>query len=432
MSASQSDRNPSQAGDTPPSASGAGQRRLSARRRYLFIGIILAAFFVIQEVILRFAFPLPEVLFNRVDYMRPQFAPNVSKKPLKALCNVIIRWECAPDGLSIDQTLNIYGFRGPDFIIAPPSDRPRILFIGDSFVEGCGASDDDTLPQQFSRLVTAVPAPDVLNLGISANGFPEYLKLMRDAVPLLRPSAVFVVACFNDLPMSDDTAPVPPPGDIESLPPHNFAVLHPYVPRAVQAVRLLSQGWTLPRRGHRGPFPFLPSFAEPAEVENLDADVEEAMRTGKCNPTLAGSMPMFEKGLRHNFEKSGGAANVLRFMAWFCREHGVRLHVVYIPFHLTANPVYLPAQLKLGGHAKMKLPVSFSDDAHRRQQQHLAKVCRDADIPFLDVTDAMIAAERERRLYWPIDGHCNAHGYRVIAEACARHWMVHRPGSSRP
>jgi lysophospholipase L1-like esterase len=433
MTASHSDSNCFRAGGVPPAATGAPRRQLSGRRRCLFIGIILSVFFVAQELILRFVFPVPEVLFNRADYIEPQF------KPSKAISNVIFRWECEPDGQFFDHTLNIYGFRGPNFVIAPPIDRPRILFIGDSFVEGCGASDDDTLPQQFARLLTDAPVPEVLNLGISASGFTEYLQLMRDAVPLLRPSTVFVVACFNDLPTLDYEGAVPPPGGLESLPQRTFAAVPPYMPRAVQAVTLLSQGWTLPRRGHRGPFPFLapvPSptnpFSEAPQIEGLDEDVEEAMRAAKCNPFLAGSLPTFEQRLRHNFEESGGAANVLRFMAWFCREHGVRLNVVYIPFHMTANPVYLSAQLKLGGCAKMKLPASFSDDAHRRQQQHLAKACRDADIPFMDLTDAMIAAERERRLYWPIDGHCNAHGYRVIAEACVRRWTESSPGSSRP
>jgi hypothetical protein len=204
-------------------------------------------------------------------------------------------------------------------------------------------------------------------------------------------------------------------------------------------VALVSQGWVLPRRGHRGPFPFfapVPAhtnpFSEAPLIEGLDADLEEGMRAGKVNPFLAALLPNAEERLRHDYAESGGVTNLLRFMAWFCQEHGVLLNVVYIPFHVTANQDYLASQLKLGGCAKMKLPVSFHDEAHRRQQQHLAKACRDADIPFIDTTEAMIAGEGERRLFWPIDGHCNAHGYHVIAKACARCWMEHGRGSSRP
>jgi hypothetical protein len=50
-------------------------------------------------------------------------------------------------------------------------------------------------------------------------------------------------------------------------------------------------------------------------------------------------------------------------------------------------------------------------------------VCRDLGIPFLDTTEEFIEGERRgQRLYWPIDGHCNAAGYRLVADICARYW----------
>ncbi len=372
------------------------------------------------------------MLFNRADYnVPPIFATEIAKAPPQPLCNVITQWECEPDGLSFHHTLNLYGFRGPDFQIAPPADRPRILFIGDSFVEGCGASDADTLPRQFAGLLTGQPAPDVLNLGAAGANFPEYLRLVRDGVPLLRPHTVFLVICYNDLPAVSYAEPVPPPGGLESVYQRTFPALNPYTPCAVEAVSLLLRGWVLPRRVHQGPFPFFAAVPSPANrfssaplIEGLDADLENAMRAGKANHYLPATLPMYERTLRLNYEVRGGAGYCLRFIAWFCREYGVRLNVVYIPFHVAANPGYIAAQVKLGGCAKVRLPASFSDEAHRTQQRHLAKVCRDIDIPFVDTTDELIAGERERRLFWPTDGHCNAAGYRVIAEACARCWVT--------
>jgi lysophospholipase L1-like esterase len=397
------------------------------RRRYLFIGLTLAILFVVQESLFRFIFPVPEVLFNRAEYILQWLSADVSPTRSKALCNVITRWECEPDGFSFDHTLNLYGFRGPNFAIAAPADRPRILFVGDSFVEGCGASDDDTLPRQFAGLMAAEAPAEVVNLGIAGANFPEYLRLMLDAVPLLRPHTVFLVVCSNDLPVKGVATLLPPRGREQQ---RAFPFLNPYRPRLLQAISLLNQGWVLPRRWHSGPYPFfaaVPSptnpFSDDPRVEGLDPELERAIRAGKANPFMTSSLPLSEQVLRRDYEVEGGVLNVIGFLARFCHEHGVQLNVTYIPFLVAANRDYLPAQRKLGGCAGVKFPASFSDETHRTQQRHLARACGNAGVPFIDTTDAFIAGERQRRLFWPIDNHCNAAGYRVVAEMCARLWM---------
>jgi lysophospholipase L1-like esterase len=391
----------------------------------------LAALFIIQESLFRYLFPVPEVLFNRAAYMPAKFSTEISETRAKALCNVIVRWEFEPDGVSFDHTLNLYGFRGPDFPIKPAADRPRILFVGDSFVEGCGASDDDTLPRQFANLIGTQSA-EVINLGVAAANFPEYLRLMLDAVPLLRPHTVFLVACSNDLPaLPPFDSPVPPPGGLAALDQRDFTFLSPWQPRAAVAVSLLHEGWSLPFRVHRGPFGFFAPVPDPSNplsstrpVEGLDPVLERAMRAGKANPHLQGKLPVFDRNLCRDYEKAGGAANLLRFLTWFCGEYGARLLVIYVPFHVAANPAYLPAQVKLGGCAGFALPASFSDEAHRSQQRHLARECREAGLTFIDSTDTFIAGERRQRLFWPTDGHCNAEGYRLLAELCAERWST--------
>ncbi len=411
-----------------PPPTGRVSRRLSGRRRLLFVALILVVILVVQEALFRFTFAMPEVLFNRAVYMPPSFSSEVSVARAKALCNVIVRWECAPDGVSFDHTLNLYGFRGPDFPIAPPADRPRILFVGDSFVEGCGASDDDTLPRQFAGLIGEQSA-EVINLGVAAANFPEYRRLLLDAVRLLRPQTVFLVVSSNDLPAPAFDKAVPPPGGLDGLELPPFVYLNPWQPRAVQAVSLLRQGWSLPFRVHRGPYRFFAPEPDPSNpltgslaVEGLDPVLERAMRAGKANPHQPGTLPLFERYLRKDYTKEGGVKNLLRFLAWFCREHGTRLGVVYVPFHVAANPVYRAAQIRLGGCAGVPLPASFSDAAHRTQQRHLATACREAGLTFVDSTDAFIAGERQQRLFWPIDGHCNAAGYHLLAELCAKCW----------
>lgn len=410
--------------DDPRRPESAPPRQRARRRRLLFIGIVWGAIFVIQEALFRFAFPVPEVLFNRADYMPRQFSSDVTGKPL---CNVITRWEFEPDGVSFNHTLNLYGFRGPDFRIQPPAGRERIIFIGDSIVEGCGVADDDTLPAQFARLLEDQPRPEVINLGVAAANFPESTRLVRDAVPLLHPQVVFLIVFMNDLPSPAFDWPVPPPGGLAGMKLSTFPPLIPFVPRALQAALLLREAGALPCRMHRGPFPFflpVPSPSNPLTtrppVEGLDPELERAMKAGKANPYLPGTLPVFESRLRLPYDQAGGVANRLRFMNWFCHEFHARLNVVYVPFHVAANPLYLAAQVKLGGCDGIDLPASFSDEAHRTQQRHLARACREAGIPFVDTTDLFIEAEHEQRLFWPTDGHCNPAGYHLIAEACLR------------
>jgi lysophospholipase L1-like esterase len=422
---------------SPQQPTDVSRRRTMDRRRYLFIGLTLAVLFVAQEALFRHFFPVPEVLFNRADYIPRWFSIEMSHRRAKALCNVIVRWEFEPDGVSFDHTLNLYGFRGPDFSIEPSADRPRILFVGDSFVEGCGASDDDTLPCQFAGLISDEASADVINLGVAAANFPEYLRLILDAVPLLRPHTVFLVLCSNDLPAPAFHPVVGSSRSPASPAPRHFPRLDPIVPRFVQAIELLNDGWVLPRRGHAGPFPFFAPVPSPANpfstnpsTEGLDPTLEQAMRAGKANPFLKAVLPIFELMLRRDYEVEGGAVNYLRFLTEFCREHAVRLNVVYVPFHVAANPAYLAAQVKLGGCAKVKLPASFSDPAHRMQQRHLARACQEAGLPFVDTTDAFIAGERRGRLFWPTDGHCNAAGYRLLAQKCAHLWATQQRDES--
>ena len=46
----------------------------------------------------------------------------------------------------------------------------------------------------------------------------------------------------------------------------------------------------------------------------------------------------------------------------------------------------------------------------------LAPWCVEHGIPFVDTLPAMEHAETTERLYWSGDAHCNADGYRVIAD----------------
>src|SRR5262249_39739650 len=83
-------------------------RPIPLRRRLLFIGVVLAAVGILQEVCFRFAFPMPEVAhFNRIHYARVHHDGIHPERDDEGARNLIYRVECEPDGFSFDLTLNL-------------------------------------------------------------------------------------------------------------------------------------------------------------------------------------------------------------------------------------------------------------------------------------------------------------------------------------
>jgi lysophospholipase L1-like esterase len=409
------------------------KRVLSRARRRLFIFLSLVVVAGLQELAFRWMFPLPECSeFNRIHYTRlHMFGSEIGRAHHRGLSNVKIRWECEPDGFAFDHTLNLYGFRGPEFQIEPPPDRDRIVFVGDSFVEGCGAADEDTIPQQFARLLEDERSVEALNLGVAAADFPEYTLLVRDGVHLLKPRALFLIVCANDLPVRRLT-PQEEEDKVPSIlldPPAKCTRPNPYVPRVLEVMRRRFAGQAISRRFPTGPFPFMapvPSDSNPLTSHkapsNVDPQILQAMRKGTSNPWNAGIGEAYAKSLSYDFAQGRGVKRYLRHIQDLCRAEKTRLIVVYLPYYVATNPDYIAAQNRLGG-TQYTTKTRFDRPPYRNQQLHLEQVTRELGIPFLDLTEEFIEAEKTLgRMFWPIDGHCTAAGYRLVAETCARYW----------
>src|SRR5262249_33931018 len=158
-----------------------------------------------------------------------------------------------------------------------------VLFVGDSYTEGAGAPDDRTLPEQFRQLTQETRPAEIINLGVSGTGLPEYLRIARDGVALLKPDAVFLVICHNDLPT------LPELGKIEPAP--EFTRLSPWVPRALAGLGRKWEGKALPSRYYSGPVPFLAPVPSPTNplsrkrpISNVDPAILSAMKRGTCSP----------------------------------------------------------------------------------------------------------------------------------------------------
>lgn len=409
----------------PASRSVSSRLPLSLKRRVAFILICALFLLAFQEVLFRLVFPLPEVEgFNRSQFtVTEKVAPAIERFRQIGMGNQTIRHESEPDGFAFDHRLNLYGFRGPNFRLAPPTDRARVVFVGDSLTEGVGTSGEGTIPAQFARNLKERKTPvEAINLGVCGAGLPEYERLVQVSLELLHPSAIYVTLFVNDLPVDHPVSARAP--EVPVYPRYQA-----FVPRIFYVVDRTRRGLPVyraffsPRRpaNHAVPSPFNPLTTQ-APPAGTDPAIVDSMRRGKCNPGLAWHPIGYDRMLRHDLTQDGGAATILGRIASACQSRGVRLTIAYIPAASITNPAYLSAQRRLNPEGiGSKEPID--SPVYLNQQRYLQTITQRLGIPFLDLTTPFIAAERAgRKLYWPYDTHCTPEGYCLAAEYYAREW----------
>jgi hypothetical protein len=381
----------------PRDPSSAVQRFRSAwratTRLVLVGGLVLAA----VELCVRSVVPVPEVLnFDRLAYST-ESAERARANP-QSMAHGSGWWVSAPDDARFSSRFNLYGFRDGDWSVLKPSSRVRIAFVGDSFVEGLGASDVDTMPSAFARrLHRAGVAVDAMNFGAGAFGLREYFRLIRDLVPIFKPDHLVLVLYMNDLyEVPRDPGPL---------------LAGPLVPRWSSgwdlrirfALTRLRAGHTVPLRWHRSPGPPRPYAvgewlgSNPELVRLIDRDVApdiaRHMKAGWFNPAVAGLARRSERVLPGPVEM----AVVLRRLDEFLSQRSVRLWVAYLPSLNQVSNAYLPAQSRLSSPIDA---ASLTSATFQQQARDLSRAAARRGIPFLDLTAPLQEEEaRGRRLY---------------------------------
>ncbi len=82
---------------------------------------------------------------------------------------------------------NRFGFRDHEY---QQKDKPRIAFVGDSFVWGFDVEEDERFT---NKLQTLIPQWEVLNLGVSGFGTDQEFLLLQQWYSTLQPDIVFLV-----------------------------------------------------------------------------------------------------------------------------------------------------------------------------------------------------------------------------------------------
>ncbi len=384
---------------------------------WLFYLIFAVTLFIFQEMLLRFVFPVPEISnFNRVNYsMLFQDAPDSSVQPLS---NAAFTWASDPDGAEFVHHLNLYGFRDETW---PVKGDKRVMFVGDSFVEGFMASDDETIPYGFE---TTSQIDDnyqkTINIGIGAGGVDDYLAIIRDAVPIFLPETVVLVMYANDF-ANNETAAASL--DDVTIPSHS----NPYLPRLYVVVSALMRGDSVATRWMKRPFLFLPSAesaSSPLHDEEfvthissfVSPEIVQAMKQGRFNPFMVNLYTIYEGYLPRPKDMPG----VIERTRNFVEAHGSNLLVVHIPFKGQVSDHYLESMQQFDEN---KQPSSLMADEYQVHASLLRADCERHGVPFLDLTAFL--REREaggERMYWEYDEHMKASSYLLIGEEIYKFW----------
>ncbi len=387
-------------------------------KRLIFVFVPILFFLIIQELLLRLIFPLPEILnFNRIDYSKTSITSAM--KDLKYLSNASFTWASDPDGYESKCTLNLYGFRDRDFYVKGWGDKPRVLFIGDSFVEGFMAKDDETIPGVFERIAReSGPGLEAMNFGVSGVGVPSYFKLMSDAIALFRPDHLILVLYANDFPSDPFSLREP----VEPL----FS--SGWLPRSYYVIKNMLADKTVPRSWTADPFPFIAPVPDPSnpwsKAKNaeyyegfIDKKIAAAMKKGRFNPYSAHEYYYFNENLRKPIEITAQ----LKSLKVFAERFSTKLHVVYLPSRSQVSDAYLRYQKDFNIN---KEPTSLMGNEFQRHALSLRMSTRWLQIPFLDLTPLFREKEAKgERLFWNYDEHMKSAGYEFTARSIYGWWQ---------
>jgi lysophospholipase L1-like esterase len=271
----------------------------------------------------------------------------------------------------------------PTRVVADPS---SILFVGDSFVYGIGADHEGTLPSLLEARAARDREPrEVMNFGMPAGAPPGYAFLLEDAFAKGFRAGTVVAGVFtgNDfypgvLREFSEPASGAGPREPEAAPPQRrgprSALLELLRLRASQSARLVGLTLTL------GRWLGIPVY------DSAGAYVYLRERTPEQEA-------VFQAILSHL-----GRAHAA------CRAEGRRFFIVGFP-----NRIQVENRAEL---------TNAIYDAERPGRDVLA-YCRAHGIPCLDLLPELTRAHRETGapLFFPIDRHFNAEGYRVAADA---------------
>jgi len=385
----------------------------------LKIFLYLLAIFIFQEMVFRIAFPLPEINnLDRINYIN--WHPDNNKT--NYLRDQNWYWQSEPDTQAIfKHYMNRYGFRDDEWLVKKKEGKLRVIFIGDSFVEGLMANQDETITAGFKN-ADIEQDYEVFNAGMLGMGLNSYLQLLADLIPVYMPDAVFFCIYANDL------------GQIEPAIPELY--LEPelylwYKPRLLELItQLMSNGPVLSRWNNSFEpfFPGIPSISNPwmEKEEELKVHVNpvlaEAMMNGKLNPYRVNGLCKEER----NFNRIPRMGETIPFIKYFCNKFDVEPVVVYIPSRSQVTKHYYQFDKEMC-MVDYYDSIDLTTPGYQLYQHFVAQQCQTYNVQLIDLSEVVKEKEDNgEHLYWNYDEHMRADGYLFLGETIWNQWQENR------
>jgi hypothetical protein len=388
---------------------------LSTKAKLVACFALAVFFFASLEILFRIVFPVPKVLnFNRIDYSKmASIHARKKKRGSHYMGNASYDWQSLPDNATSLHTLNLYGFRARDWDFSSP-DHERVLFIGDSFVEGVLTPPEKTISRIFEKeAADNGHILETINLGINGIGPIQYARLIRDATPLFKPDKIVVAFFGNDFPVEDLE---------EDIFANSFTpeFSNPFAPRTIQIAlnyakhRTVAFRWTAPPFGYTPPLngPYHPIALDPLyQMTAFDGDLLTQANLGKCNAWVFNDLS--DTALR--LQKPSNADKTIQGISRFLKDRKIELFAVYIPSKYQVNDTYTSKALTNNDRQDIQ---SFLGDSYQRHAGELRIICDDLSIPFLDLTPELRRLEAEGiSNYWDFDLHMRPEGYTRVGKS---------------
>ncbi|MDY8135852.1 hypothetical protein [Aquimarina sp. 2201CG5-10] len=376
--------------------------------------LYIVVVFIFQEMVFRYFFPTREIQnFDRINFMKLYFDGAGSSHSRDQTWE----WRSFPDtSASFEHKMNLYGFRDNEWYIEKPKNKKRVLFIGDSFVEGVMAQQDETIPRAFEK--ASNNTYQSLNGGLLGCGLDSYLQLAADMIPVYQPDVAFLCIYANDL------GKKPPKIPEFFLEPEYF---NPYVPRLVEIINQSKKYGPLRFRWIKNKQPYLPavpnetnpwSRLEDSLKYDVTPELADHMKASTFNSFLGNALFKEEKFLK----SSPALGETVGFFKYICNQYNVKPVVVYIPSRNQVTDYYLQfeKQYCLNECADIR---SLTTPDYQQHQQFLKNQCDYLQVPFIDLTTTVKTEEiKGEHLYWNYDQHMRAKGYRLVGETIWNQW----------
>ena len=387
-------------------------------KNFFAVILYIMGTFILLEVLLRICFPIPEFSnFNRINY---QILDRVDDRN-GYLRNIEMLWKSTLDtSYAFVHELNQYGYRDQlEWRTEKDKNKKRFFFVGDSFVEGMMSTSEQTIPAAFSELASNNGREiEVFNCGMMGIGINEYMKFLKDAVPIYRPDEVILVLYSNDAPFQREYVPQQRLVAQEN----NY-----FESRLLKVVRQIKKEDPIPFQFNPERRPFykaVPDMGNPWTIneatlkKEVTPAIAEAMKKGDFNYFRTNWI--LEEG---KFLKAPiNIVTKLQFIRDYLKQYNTNLTVFYIPSRSQVSNYYYQFERQA---CLTKCPdyIDLTGEEYQQHAKVISQDCNDLGIPFKDFTTLIKDKEVSgQHLYWNYDDHMRGSSYTMLGREMYRFW----------